>query len=64
MGILLTRYQQSGVIVSSIATNGAKQAICQKWKKNWFKELAISQSDLIILEYGTNKSFDETLDAS
>lgn len=63
-GIWLTRYKQSGVIVSSIATNGAKQTIWQKWGKNWFKELALSQSDLVILEYGTNESFDETLDAS
>lgn len=63
-GIWLTRYKQSGVIVSSIATNGAKQTIWQKWGENWFKELALSQSDLVILEYGTNESFDETLDAS
>ncbi|MCO6551698.1 MAG: hypothetical protein J6563_01830 [Gilliamella sp.] len=63
-GIWLTRYQQSGVTVSSIGTNGAKQTIWQKWGKNWFKELAVSQSDLVILEYGTNESFDETLDAS
>jgi lysophospholipase L1-like esterase len=63
-GIWLTRNQHSGVIVSSIATNGAKQTIWQKWGKDWFKELAISQSDLVILEYGTNESFDETLDAN
>ncbi|MCO6555636.1 GDSL-type esterase/lipase family protein [Gilliamella sp. BG6] len=63
-GIWLTRYQQPGVIVSSIATNGAKQTIWQKWGKDWFKELSISQSDLIILEYGTNESFDGALDAN
>lgn len=61
-GMWLTRYRQSGVIVSAIATNGAKQTIWQKWSPNWFKELALSQSDLVILEYGTNESFDETLD--
>lgn len=61
-GIWLTRYRQSGVIVSAIATNGAKQNIWQKWNSGWFRELATSQSDLVILEYGTNESFDETLD--
>ncbi|MWN31741.1 MULTISPECIES: hypothetical protein [unclassified Gilliamella] len=61
-GIWLTCYQQPGVVVSSIATNGAKQNIWQKWGKNWFKELSVSKSDLVILEYGTNESFDETLD--
>lgn len=63
-GIWLTRYQQSGVVVSSIATNGAKQTIWQKWGPNWLNELSASKSDLIILEYGTNESFDETLDAN
>ena len=62
-GIWLTRYHQSGVVVSAIATNGAKQSIWQKWHSGWFKELGFSQSDLVILEYGTNESFDETLDA-
>ncbi|OCG13131.1 hypothetical protein A9G09_07995 [Gilliamella sp. wkB292] len=61
-GIWLTRYQQPGVVVSAIATNGAKQTIWQKWSPNWFKELALSKTDLVILEYGTNESFDETLD--
>ncbi len=63
-GIWLTRSQQSGVIVSSIATNGAKQTIWQKWGPDWLNELSSLNSDLIILEYGTNESFDETLDAN
>lgn len=61
-GIWLTRNHQTGVVVSAIATNGAKQNIWQKWSPIWFKELTSSQSDLVILEYGTNESFDETLD--
>lgn len=63
-GIRLTRYKQSGIIVSSIATNGAKLTIWQKWGPNWLNELSALKSDLIILEYGTNESFDETLDAN
>lgn len=31
-------------------------------KDGWLKELSVSKSDLVILEYGTNESFDETLD--
>lgn len=62
-GIWLTRNKQSGVVVSAIASNGAKQTIWQKWGANWLKQLASSNSDLVIIEYGTNESFDETLDA-
>lgn len=60
-GIWLTRDKQSGIVVSPIGTNGAKQSIWQKWNPNWLRELASSQSDLVILEYGTNESFDSTL---
>ena len=63
-GIWLTREQQPGVIVSSIATNGARQSIWQKWGDDWLDELSSSNSDLVILEYGTNESFDETLDVN
>lgn len=63
-GIWLNRSKKSGVIVSSIATNGAKQSIWQKWGSSWLKELSASKSDLVILEYGTNESFDETLDVN
>ncbi|MWN89127.1 hypothetical protein GQ597_00110 [Gilliamella sp. Pra-s65] len=62
-GVWLTRYQQPGVIVSSIATNGAKQTILQKWGQDWYKELSVSKSDLVILQYGTNESFDKSLNA-
>ena len=63
-GIWLNLSQQSGVTVSSIATNGAKQSIWQKWGTDWLKELSSSKSDLVILEYGTNESFEETLDVN
>lgn len=62
-GFWLTRANKSGVIVSAIGSNGAKQTIWQKWRPQWFQELLLSKSDLVILEYGTNESFDETLDA-
>lgn len=59
--IWLTRVNQPGVVVSAIGTNGVKQSIWQKWGDDWSKELAATQSDLVILEYGTNESFDKTL---
>ncbi|WP_392560995.1 GDSL-type esterase/lipase family protein [Orbus sturtevantii] len=61
-GIWLQRYQQSGVIVSMIGTNGAKQSIWQKWSPNWYTELAMTKSNMVILEYGTNEAFDPNLD--
>ncbi|QIQ20916.1 GDSL-type esterase/lipase family protein [Zophobihabitans entericus] len=59
--IWLQKNNQSGVIVSSIATNGARQSIWQKWSANWYTELTASKSDLVILAYGTNESFDAQL---
>ena len=49
-GIWLTREQQPGVIVSSIATNGARQSIWQRWGDDWLDELSSSNSDLVILD--------------
>lgn len=57
----LQKDNQPGVIVSMIGTNGAKQSIWQKWSGNWYEELKQSQSELVILEYGTNESFDANL---
>ncbi|WP_392552642.1 GDSL-type esterase/lipase family protein [Orbus wheelerorum] len=61
-GIWLQRAQQSGVIVSMIGTNGAKQSIWQKWSPNWYPQLTITESNMVILEYGTNEAFDPLLD--
>lgn len=61
-GIWLQRYRTSGVIVSMTGTNGAKQSIWQKWSPNWYKELAATKSDIVILEYGTNETFEEMID--
>lgn len=60
--VWLIHDKPSGVVVSAIATNGARQSIWKKWNHNWVNELAESQSDLVILAYGVNESFDPTLD--
>lgn len=59
--IWLTRQSQAGVVMSTIATNGARQSIWQKWNSQWLDELVNTRSDLIMLAYGTNESFDTTL---
>ncbi|WP_392566720.1 GDSL-type esterase/lipase family protein [Utexia brackfieldae] len=57
----LQKRHQAGVIVSPIATNGAKLSLWQKWSADWFDELPSTKSDLVILAYGTNESFESTL---
>lgn len=63
-GIWLQRFRKSGIIVSMTGTNGAKQSIWQKWLPSWYEELAATNSDMIILEYGTNEAFESILDLS
>lgn len=61
-GIQLTRQQAQGALVSPIGTNGARQTIWDRWSPDWLSQLAATRADLIILAYGTNESFDDTLD--
>lgn len=61
-GFWLQRANQSGAIVSSIATNGAQLSIWNRWSSEWMTELAATESDLVILEYGTNEAFNDRLD--
>ena len=61
-GIWLQQSNQAGAIVSSIATNGAQLAIWNRWSPEWLTELRTTQSDLVILEYGTNEAFNEIFD--
>ncbi len=63
-GIWLQKANKSGAIVSSIGTNGAQLSIWNKWSPAWLSELSATNSDLVILEYGTNESFNENLDAT
>lgn len=57
-GIWLEKNGQPGVVVSPIALNGAKQSIWQKWRAKWLNDLARTKSDLVIIAYGTNESFE------
>lgn len=61
-GMWLQQSHKPGAIVSSIATNGAKLSIWNKWSPEWYAELSATRSDLVILEYGTNEAFNDTFD--
>lgn len=61
-GFWLQRANRPGAIVSSIATNGAQLSIWNRWSPEWTAELAATESDLVILEYGTNEAFNDRLD--
>lgn len=56
-GFWFQKKSTSGVILSSIATNGAELSILDKWSPIWKIQLHGFESDLIILEFGTNESF-------
>lgn len=62
-GIWLEKNSQPGVVVSPIALNGAKQSIWQQWRSTWLEDLARTKSDLVILAYGTNESFEGSFNA-
>lgn len=62
-GLWLQKSQTPGAIVSSIATNGAQLTIWNRWSPEWFAELSATQSDLVILEYGTNEAFNDVFNA-
>ncbi|CAM4060054.1 GDSL-type esterase/lipase family protein [Kerstersia similis] len=60
-GIWLEKAHARGLIVSPIGTNGARQTIWNKWSPDWLAQLGATHADLVILAYGTNESFDDTL---
>ncbi len=63
-GVWLTRVPATGVIVETIAANGAKNTLWDKWESSWLqRDLAtFSRSDMVILSYGTNEAFNNRLD--
>jgi len=48
--------------VSPIGSNGARLDIWRQWSPGWTEQLNRSQADLVILAYGTNEAFDDTLE--
>ncbi|PID66514.1 MAG: hypothetical protein CR975_02410 [Gammaproteobacteria bacterium] len=63
-GIWLNKILEKGVIVETVAANGAQNTLWDKWQADWLsRDLAkISRSDMVILAYGTNEAFNSRLD--
>ncbi|PHI29347.1 GDSL-like Lipase/Acylhydrolase [Budvicia aquatica] len=60
-GWFITR-EKPGVIVSALGINGATLSMVDKWQSQWIDTLAQTKPDMIILAYGTNEAFNDTLD--
>ncbi|PHM36730.1 SGNH/GDSL hydrolase family protein [Xenorhabdus innexi] len=62
MGGWLIKRQNSGVILSALGINGATINMPNKWQPEWMNTLAQMKPDLVILAYGTNEAFNDSLD--
>ncbi|MBV6286665.1 SGNH/GDSL hydrolase family protein [Pseudomonas aegrilactucae] len=54
--------KNAGVTYSALGINGARLQVQEKWQAGWQENLKALRPDLIILAYGTNEAFDDTLD--
>ncbi|MNO57491.1 GDSL-like Lipase/Acylhydrolase [compost metagenome] len=54
--------KNAGVTLSTLGINGARQEVVDKWQPGWQDTLKALRPDLVILAYGTNEAFDDTLD--
>lgn len=54
--------KNTGVTYSSLGINGARLDVIDKWQAGWQDTLKALRPDLVILAYGTNEAFDDTLD--
>ncbi|MFF7106291.1 SGNH/GDSL hydrolase family protein [Pseudomonas sichuanensis] len=61
-GWYLQGQRNAGVIYSALGINGARQEVVDKWQPGWLDSLKAVRPDLVILAYGTNEAFDDTLD--
>ncbi len=60
-GWFITR-NHPGVMLSSVGINGATIAMTEKWQPQWVNTLAQTDPEMVILAYGTNEAFNDTLD--
>lgn len=63
-GWYLQSEKRAGVIYSALGINGARLEVLSKWQPGWQDSLKTLRPDLVILAYGTNEAFDDTLDLS
>lgn len=62
IGGWLLRSTQPGVMLSALGLNGATLSMVDKWQPQWSDTLAQMSPDMVILAYGTNEAFNDTLD--
>ncbi|MGO2304118.1 MAG: SGNH/GDSL hydrolase family protein [Providencia sp.] len=62
IGGWLLRSTQPGVMLSALGLNGATLSMVDKWQPQWSETLAQMSPDMVILAYGTNEAFNDTLD--
>ncbi|MDR0217577.1 MAG: SGNH/GDSL hydrolase family protein [Enterobacteriaceae bacterium] len=60
-GWLIKRPQNNGLMLSALGINGATLGMLDKWQPEWANTLAQLKPDLVILAYGTNEAFGDTL---
>ncbi|MBC8949968.1 SGNH/GDSL hydrolase family protein [Xenorhabdus sp. TS4] len=60
-GWLITR-QTPGIMLSALGINGATINMLDKWQPQWINTLAQIKPDMVILAYGTNEAFNDSLD--
>lgn len=61
-GWYLQGQKNAGVIYSALGINGARLDVQNKWQPGWEATLKSLHPDLVVLAYGTNEAFDDTLD--
>lgn len=55
---------EQGVILSTLGSNGASLSLMDHWQDGWLNQLRAIQPDMVILAYGTNEAFNDTLNLS
>nr|ELR5113831.1 SGNH/GDSL hydrolase family protein [Providencia stuartii] len=62
LGGWLLRSNHPGVTLSALGINGATINMLDKWQPQWVETLAEMSPDMVILAYGTNEAFNDSLD--
>ncbi|MDX7986961.1 hypothetical protein FE392_06395 [Xenorhabdus sp. 12] len=62
IGGWLVKRQSPGIMLSALGINGATINMLDKWQPQWVDTLAQLKPDMVILAYGTNEAFNDSLD--
>ncbi|BET95587.1 SGNH/GDSL hydrolase family protein [Xenorhabdus taiwanensis] len=62
IGGWLIKRQTPGIMLSALGINGATINMLDKWQPQWINTLAQIKPDMVILAYGTNEAFNDSLD--